>query len=145
NFYHGEYYGLALTTNTQVYIYNKPIFQDAGVTVPETTGEIEEGTRRLTRRDAEGVTRYGYDMGGPWNWNLPPWIWSNGGALTDPGITTARGYLDSEATIAIVERIADWSIDGILAPNMVGEGFDGWGSFVNGAAAARQDGPWFGS
>ncbi len=145
NFYEGEYYGLPLTTNTQVYIYNEQTFQETGVTVPVTTSEFEEVTRRLTRRDAEGITRYGYDMGGPWNWHLLPWIWSNGGALTDPAITTARGYLDGEATISIIERIANWANDGILAPNMIGQDFDGWGSFVNGVAAARQDGPWFGN
>lgn len=143
NFYGGEYYGLPLTTNTQVYIYNAQVFQEMGVTVPETTTEFEEVTRRLTRRDAQGVTRYGYDMGGPWNWHLLPWIWSNGGALTDPAITTARGYLDGQATVDIIERIAAWANEGILAPNMLGQGFDGWGSFVNGVAAARQDGPWF--
>jgi len=143
NFYRGEYYGLPLTTNTQVYIYNEQIFQEMGIAAPRTTSEFEDVTRRLTRREADAVLRYGYDMGGPWNWYLLPWIWSNGGALTDPAITTARGYLDGEATVAIVERIADWANEGILAPNMLLQGFDSWGSFVNGALAARQDGPWF--
>lgn len=139
----GAYYGLPLTTNTQVYIYDRHAFDAAGVSVPTTFDEFATVTRRLTQRDGDTVVRYGYDMGGPWAWNLLGWIWSNGGDVTDPQITRASGYLDSPQTVAALDAISEWTADGILAPNMVGEGFDQWGSFVRNIVPARQDGPWF--
>lgn len=139
----GSYYGLPLTTNTQVYIYDRHAFAAAGVSVPTTFDEFATVTRRLTQRDGDVVVRYGYDMGGPWAWNLLGWIWSNGGDVTDPSITEASGYLDSPQTVAALEAISEWAAEGILAPNMLGEGFDQWGSFVRGIVPARQDGPWF--
>jgi len=72
-----------------------------------------------------------------------PWIWSNGGDVTDPDITTASGYLDGPGTVGALERINEWAMAGFLAPNIFQQGFDSWGSFVNGQLAARQDGPWF--
>lgn len=82
-------------------------------------------------------------MGGPWAWTLLGWIWSNGGDITDPQITTASGYLDSPQTVGALDAISEWAMEGILAPNILGEGFDQWGSFVRGIVPARQDGPWF--
>lgn len=143
NQYQGEYYGLPLTTNTQVYVYNNTLFEQAALTAPRTFSEFYDVSRRLTRVEADRTTRYGYDTGGPWNWTLLPWIWSNGGDLTDPAITTASGYLDGSGTVGMLDMLNEWHQAGILAPNIAGEGFDGWGSFVNGVAAARQDGPWF--
>lgn len=143
NVYEGVYYGIPLTTNTQVYVYNEELFDQVGVFAPTTWDEFEEVTRHLTQVEGGEVIRYGYDIGGPWAWTLFPWIWSNGGAITDPDITTASGYLDGTRTVEAIETIAQWATSGILAPNIVGGDFDGWGSFVNGMVAARQDGPWF--
>lgn len=143
NYYAGSYYGLPLTTNTQIYIYNEELFAQAGVAPPKTFDEFEQVSKVLTRQEGGETTRWGYDMGGPWAWFLLPWIWSNGGDVTDPEMTTASGYLDSPRTIAALERITEWAMSGILAPNIFQQGFDAWGSFVNGLVAARQDGPWF--
>lgn len=142
-FLNGAYYGLPLSTNTQVYIYDQHVFAEVGVDVPTTFDEFATVTRRLTRRDQDMVVRYGYDMGGPWAWNLLPWIWSNGGDVTDPLITTATGYLNSAQSVAALDAISEWTLEGILAPNMLGEGVDQWGSFIRGILPARQDGPWF--
>ncbi|MDD2630826.1 MAG: extracellular solute-binding protein [Limnochordia bacterium] len=143
NYLDGKYYGLPLTTNTQIYIYDVHAFEAAGVTPPQTFADFETVSRRMTQRDGGVVTRYGYDMGGPWAWYLLSWIWSNGGDVTDPEITTASGYLDGGATVEALTMISEWALEGLLAPNIFGEGFDQWGSFVNGKVAARQDGPWF--
>lgn len=143
NYYGGRYYGLPLTTNTQIYVYNKELFAQSGVDAPRTFEEFEVVSKLLTRQEGGEITRWGYDIGGPWAWHLLPWIWSNGGDVTDPDITTASGYLDSAATVGALERIVDWAMEGFLAPNIFQQGFDSWGSFVNGQLAARQDGPWF--
>lgn len=143
NYYAGAYYGLPLTTNTQIYVYNEEIFEQAGVAAPRTFDEFEQVSRLLTRQEGGETQRWGYDIGGPWAWHLLPWIWSNGGDVTDPDITTASGYLDGPGTIGALERITEWAMAGFLAPNIFQQGFDSWGSFVNGQLAARQDGPWF--
>jgi len=146
NVWQGRHYGLPLTTNTQVYVYNRQIFQDAGLGgPPRTIPEFQEIASLLTVVDGSGETvRYGYDMGGPWAWHLLPWIWSQGGSITDQAITTASGHLDGPAPQQALAHIADWTAAGILAPNMLLQDWDGWGSFVNGNSAARHDGPWFG-
>jgi len=143
NYFAGRYYGLPLTTNTQIYVYNAELFAQAGLAAPSTFDEFEEVSKLLTRQEGGEVTRWGYDIGGPWAWHLLPWIWSNGGDVTDPEITVATGYLDGAASVGALERIVDWAMAGFLAPNIFMQGFDSWGAFLNGQLAARQDGPWF--
>lgn len=143
NQYRGRFYGVPLTTNTQSYVYNKDLFEQAAVVAPVTWDEFVDVSRRLTRREGGAVTQWGYNIGGPWAWHLLPWIWSNGGDVTDAAITTALGYLDGPGTVGALEAISEWAIDGFLAPNIFMEGFDGWGAFTNGTLAAAQDGPWF--
>ncbi len=142
NAYRGRHYGLPLDTNTQIYIYNADLFDEAGLAAPNTFAEFEQVTTKLTRRQGQS-TVYGYDIGGPWAWFILPWIWSNGGDLTDAELTRASGFLDGDRSVEAVTRIAQWAGAGILAPNIRGEGWDSWGSFVNKQVAARQDGPWF--
>lgn len=144
-FLNGAHYGLPITTNTQVLIYNADALAQGGLAVPETYDQFESVARRLTRRDGDAVTAWGYDIGGPWAWTVLPWIWSNGGAVTDDAITTATGYFDSPATIGAIDKIAEWAVEGLLAPNIFAAGFDQWGGFVNGTTSLRQDGPWFAS
>lgn len=139
----GQHFGLPLDTNTQVYVYNASLFSEAGTVAPRTFAEFYDVQRRLTAQQDGQTVRWGYDMGGPWNWHLLPWIWNNGGSVTDEGITTANGYLNSAPTVGALDLIQQWSVSGILAPNIAGSGFDGWGSFTSGKVAARQDGPWF--
>lgn len=143
NVYRGVYYGVPLTTNTQSYVYNKEIFEGAAVLAPTTWDEFVDVSKRLTRRDGDMVTRWGYNIGGPWAWHLLPWLWSNGGDVTDANVTTASGYLDGPGSVGALEAISEWAMDDFLAPNILMQGFDGWGSFTNGTLAAAQDGPWF--
>ena len=92
-------------------------------------------SKLLTRQEGGEVNRWGYDIGGPWAWHLLPWIWSNGGDVTDAAITTASGYLDGSATWRprADRRVGDGRL---FAPNIFQQGFDSWGSFVNGQLAA---------
>lgn len=137
------HYGLPLTTNTQVLIYNADALAETGLNVPGNFKEFEDVARRFTRREDGVVTAWGSDIGGPWAWTVLPWIWSNGGDVTDGTITTATGYLDSPGTIGAIDKIGEWALEGLLAPNIFNEGFDQWGSFVRGITPMRQDGPWF--
>lgn len=140
----GKYYGVPLDTNCQILLYNEDIFKEAGIkSPPKTLDEFEKVARSLTKKDAKGkVLQYGYCLPGPWAWYFLPWVWSGGGAITDPEITKASGYLNSPETIAILEKLVSLYKEGVLAPTIAQSGLGSWEGFGKGIYAMTQDGPW---
>ena len=45
-------------------------------------------------------------------WNVLPYIWSNGGSITDDACTTATGYVNSPETVAAVQKLVDLYANG---------------------------------
>ncbi|MFQ9526869.1 MAG: extracellular solute-binding protein [Eubacterium ramulus] len=45
-------------------------------------------------------------------WNVLPYIWSNGGNITDEDCTTATGYINSPETVAAVNAFVDMYANG---------------------------------
>lgn len=142
NFWRGKYYGLPLDTNTQVFMYNKEIFAKAGLKPPKTWDDFEKMAAALTKKSGGKTSQYGYSLPGPWAWYFLPWIWSNGGALTDPKITKATGYLNSPETIDAIEFLVDLYKKGYLAPTIAGSGLGAWEGMGANQYASTQDGPW---
>lgn len=135
NFWDGAYYGLPLGTNTQVMLYNT----DAIATPPTTFAELEALAEDLSD---PGSNVWAFSIPGPWAWYFLPWIWSNGGALTDPDITVASGYLNGPETVAAVEMLVDWYERGLIAPTINNAGLGSWEGVGAGSYLATQDGPW---
>lgn len=135
NFWDGHYYGLPLDTNTQVFLYNSDIVSEP----PATFDEFMTFAQEYSRPDEEV---YAYSLPGPWAWYFLPWIWSNGGAVTDPQITQATGYLNSPATIEAVEMLVELYQQGHLAPTIAQSGIGSWEGIGGGQYVATQDGPW---
>lgn len=135
NFWDDAYFGLPLDTNTQVMLYNA----DEIATPPATFAELIALAEEKSDADA-GV--WAFAIPGPWAWYVLPWIWSNGGALTDDAITQATGYLNSEATVGAVEMLADLYERGLIAPTINNSGIGSWEGVGAGAYLATQDGPW---
>jgi multiple sugar transport system substrate-binding protein len=135
NFWDGAYYGLPLDTNTQVMIYNA----DQVMTPPATFDDFKTFVEANSNAAEE---RWAYAIAAPQAWYLLPWIWSNGGAITDEAITTATGYLNSPATVEAVQMLVDLYNDGQLAPTLGGSGIGTWEGLGAGNYAATQDGPW---
>lgn len=143
NLWNGSYYGLPLDTNTQVIVYNQDALKAAGLTAfPRTVNEMQAYLAKLQKKQGDKVTQYGYALSGPWNWVVLPWIWSNGGDITDAKITKATGFLNGPRTVAAVQRLYDWYKAGLLAPTVAGSGVGTWEGLGNGQYAATQDGPW---
>jgi multiple sugar transport system substrate-binding protein len=135
NFWEGRYYGLPLDTNTQVFVYNADL-------VAEPPSTFEEFEAFAAAASDPGGNVYAYSVPGPWAWYFLPWIWSNGGAVTDPGITRATGYLNSPATIEAVEFLVELHNRGYLAPTIAQSGLGSWEGLGARSYLASQDGPW---
>ena len=136
-----HYYGLPLDTNTRIIFSNDAVLEAAGITDKPTT--IEEFEAALaTINETLGPDVFGYAEGGTGGWNVLPWIWSFGGAVTDPEMTTATGYLNGEGTVAAVTKLKGWLDAGYLSPGILGGGTATSDQFGNGQAAMVLEGPW---
>jgi multiple sugar transport system substrate-binding protein len=141
NYLDGSYYGLPLDTNTRVFVYNEDMFEAAGVSGPPET--IEEFLDICERISALGEGKYCFADGGTYAWAMNPWIWSFGGDVTDPDITTASGYYNGPQTLAAYEFLRDLMERGYLHPGQIAGGLDTWGLFGRGEVAMILEGPWF--
>jgi len=140
NGYNGHYYGLPLDTNTRVFIYNPGLYETAGIDAPPTT--IDELSAQCEAIQAAGEGNYVFSDGGTSGWNLLPWIWSFGGDITDPDITTSTGYVNGEKTVAALEYLRDMIASGCFSDGFIGSGIDTWGGFFGNTIASMLEGPW---
>lgn len=141
NAYAGAYYGLPLNTNTRVFIYSPALYEAAGVAGPPET--IDELRAQCGPISAAGESAFTFSDNGTSGWNLLPWIWSFGGDLTDADITTASGYVNSEASVAAIEFLAEMIASGCFSDGYIGSGIDTWGGYFGGGIASMLEGPWF--
>lgn len=140
NSYEGHYYGLPLDTNTRVMAYSPDMLSKAGITAPPTT--MDEVTADCAKIKTLGEENYLYSDSGTSGWNLLPWIWSFGGDITSPDMTTATGYLNGEKSVAALEFLKARSDEGCFSDGMIGSGIDNWGGYFGGSIATILEGPW---
>jgi multiple sugar transport system substrate-binding protein len=145
NFANGNYWGLPLDTNNRVLITNTAMFDAAGISAPPTT--MDEFLAACEKIKTLGEGKYCFADGGTYAWAVNPWIWSFGGDVTDPGYTTATGYLNGPQTKAAYEFIKSLLDQGYMHPAILGGvgsvGVDTWGSFGNDEIAMLLEGPWW--
>ena len=108
----GDYYGLALNTNTKILFYHKSLFDKAGVSVPKTMDEFFAVARKLSKKTGRQI--WGYAEPALAGWNICPFIWSNGGEITDPEYKVASGYLNSAKNVEIIQKLAVLYRDGAM-------------------------------
>ena len=140
NLYNGKYYGLPLDTNTRVLITNPAALTAAGMSAPPST--FAEFTQMATKLKGTGIQLFADSgLGG---WNIYPWIWSGGGAITNDDLTKASGYLDGPKSVAAVQMLVDLYKDGQI-PNLI-TGNQGATSTSDGLPTGKYatilDGPW---
>ncbi|MDY6873283.1 MAG: extracellular solute-binding protein [Chloroflexota bacterium] len=141
NYFNSHYYGLPLDTNTRVLVYNKAMFAEAGIEAPPAT--MDEFVTACEKISALGEGKYCFADGGTYLWAMGPWLWSMGGAFTDPEITVASGYFNSEQSVAAYEWMRMMVEKGYWHPGILGSGVDSWGGFGQGEIAMLLEGPWF--
>jgi len=106
-----NYFGLPLSTNTQVIFWNKSMFEEVGINNPPTNwDEFATACKELTNQG----TSWGYLYGDTTGWSLLPWILSGGGRLTDENITTASGYINGEKSVSAIQFIVDLATEGYI-------------------------------
>lgn len=141
NLYNGSHYGLPLDTNTRVMVYNKDMFEAAGIAQPPAT--MDDFLVACEKIKDLGEDTYCFADGGTYAWAVNPWIWSFGGDVTDPPITTTDGYFNGPNTVAAYQFLKDMVDEGYMHPGILGGGVDAWGGFGQDQIAMILEGPWF--
>lgn len=111
-------YGVPQSKTALALVYNKTLFDEAGITNPPTTwDELYEAAKKLTLTKADGTKQYGFaypgtSAGNIW-FRIVPTIWTAGGEVYSEDGKTC--LLDSDATKAAVKHYTSFYLDG-LAP-----------------------------
>jgi multiple sugar transport system substrate-binding protein len=140
NVWKDHYYGLPLDTNTQVLLWNKGLFEEAGITAPPET--MEEFADVACQMADAANNKYGYAQGGTYFWAPAPVFYAMGGKVTDEKITTATGYVNGPESVAAFTMLKDLYDKGCLSPNLLGGGIATDAGHAEGTYAMIIDGPW---
>ncbi len=140
NYWRGHYYGLPLDTNTRIFNYNPAALQAIGASGPPRT--FKQLISMSAQAKAHGY--YLYAESGTSCWNVCPWIWSNGGSITNKTYTKATGYLNGPKSVAAIQMLVNLykagEMPGIIVNSNAGLGtYDG---INQGKYVATLDGPW---
>jgi len=139
NFWQGHYYGLPQNTNTQVLLWNKGVYEAAGLSEPPATmEEFADVVCTLTK----GEEQYGYALGGTYFWAPAPIFYTMGGQIVDEEITTASGYINGAESVAAFTLLTDLYNEGCISPNLLGGGIGTADGHATGLYANIIDGPW---
>lgn len=142
NYYDGSYYGFPLNATTTVSVWNMDLLKEFGLdSAPTTINELVEAAKAHNDPTNE---KYLFTIAGTYNWATLPYFWSLGGSLTDDNYSVASGYLNSDASVAALETLAEWYNDGIISHAIIGEEPSAWGGMTTGGNYAMiSEGPWF--
>lgn len=139
NFWDGKYWGLPINTNTQVLLWNKTLFDAAGISKPPATvEEFADDACKLTKGDKQ----YGYALGGTYFWAPAPLFYTFGGKVVDDKVSTATGYVNGKESVAAFTALADMYKKGCISPNVLGGGVGTAQGHATGLYAMIIDGPW---
>jgi multiple sugar transport system substrate-binding protein len=127
-------FGMPIGSNSLALYYNKKMLTDAGVaSPPKTWAELNETAKKTTKSPVYGIAFSAVnDEQATWQWE--PFLWSNGGSLTDLG---------SEKATEALQLWVDWVKNGYASKDVVNwsQG-DVPNQFLGGRAATMVMGPW---
>lgn len=130
-----NYYGLAHAVGTDLIIYRKDFYREAGVPVDQPAKNWREWIEQLKKLTDKSKGRYGLSLAGPGffiNEDLYMWVGSNGGRLFDKNgrpTFTEKPVLD---TLAFWKELNDCC----LAPDWLSRGYlDTFADLATGKAA----------
>jgi multiple sugar transport system substrate-binding protein len=127
-------YGMPIGSNSLALYYNKKLLTDAGVSAPpQTWDQLTETASKTTKSPVYGIAFSAVNTEeATWQWE--PFLWSNGGSLTD---------LSSKDARAALELWVDWVKKGYASKDVVNwnQG-DVPNQFIGGSAATMVMGPW---
>lgn len=130
--YDGKLYALAPGAVSLAIFYNKDLLQAAGVEPPTTWDELRTVGAALSGGDKYGLAISG--VGEEGSFQFLPWLWSNGGDLSEldsPEAIEALDYWKGLVDDGIVSRSAvNWTQDDVMK------------QFLAGNAAMMENGNW---
>ncbi|MGA7214236.1 MAG: extracellular solute-binding protein [Terrimicrobiaceae bacterium] len=127
-------YGVPIGSNSLALYYNKKMLTDAGVAAPpKTWAELTEAATKTTKSPVYGIAFSAVNTEEA-TWMFEPFLWSNGGSLTDLGSNNAKEAL---------QLWVDWVKKGVASKEVVNwnQG-DVPNQFIGGRAATMVMGPW---
>lgn len=140
NYWDGHYYGLPISTNTQVLLWHEGIFTEAGLDAPPAT--VEEFADVACQVSDPDNEVYGYALGGTYFWAPAPLFYTMGGKIVDENVTTASGYVNGPESVAVFTMLKDMYDQGCISPNLMGGGIGTSDGHATGMYAMIIDGPW---
>jgi multiple sugar transport system substrate-binding protein len=127
-------YGVPVGSNSLALYYNKKLLTDGGVSAPpQTWDQLTETATKTTKSPVYGIAFSAVNTEeATWQWE--PFLWSNGGSLSD---------LTSESAKVALELWVDWVKKGLASKDVVNwDQGDVPNQFVSGRAATMVMGPW---
>ncbi|HEX6248417.1 MAG TPA: extracellular solute-binding protein [Nocardioidaceae bacterium] len=136
NVFDGKTYGVPQVTDSLALLYNKEIFDEAGVDVPTTWDEVAEAAKTI--KDETGADGIFLNPGG---YFLLPFMYGEGGDLVD---TEAQEIVvNSEANVTGVQAAADLVESGAAPKPPAADAYAAMmTSFTEGDVAMIINGPW---
>jgi multiple sugar transport system substrate-binding protein len=127
-------YGVPIGSNSLALYYNKKLLTDGGVSAPpQTWDQLTETASKTTKSPVYGIAFSAVNTEeATWQWE--PFLWSNGGSLSDLASPNAKVALD---------LWVDWVKKGLASKDVVNwnQG-DVPNEFISGRAATMVMGPW---
>ena len=127
-------FGMPIGSNSLALYYNKKMLTEGGVTSPpKTWAELTETATKTTKSPVYGIA-FAAENTEVATWQWEPFLWSNGGSLTDLGSEQAKEAL---------QLWVDWVKKGLASKDVVN-----WdqgavpNQFIGGRAATMVMGPW---
>ncbi len=127
-------FGVPIGSNSLALYYNKKMLTEAGVaSPPKTWAELTETATKTTKSPVYGIAFAAVNTEvATWQWE--PFLWSNGGSLTDLGSEKAKEAL---------QLWVDWVQKGVASKDVVNwSQEDVPNQFLGGRAATMVMGPW---
>ena len=127
-------YGVPVGSNSLALYYNKKMLAEAGVAAPpKTWTELTEAATKTTKSPVYGIA-FAAENTEVATWQWEPFLWSNGGSLTDLG---------SEKATEALQLWVDWVKNGFASKDVVNWNQENVPSqFIGGRAATMVMGPW---
>ena len=142
-----NYFALPENFQTMALYYNKALFDEAGLTVPDDTWTwdqvIEAGTN-LTKRDGDRVSQWGLSLGvmSTW-WGLQTRSWATGSAFVDQIVEPAKLQFSDTTNVAVLKWAQDLINTQKIVPNPTQAAQSGdTVSFQSGRVAMNPGGSW---
>ncbi|WP_018757686.1 ABC transporter substrate-binding protein [Paenibacillus terrigena] len=103
----GKTYYLPKDFNPLSLWYNKKLFDAAGMEYPNenwTWDDLNAAAKKLTLKDDKGkIKQFGFNAT-KWEYPIFTYLWSNGTSISNEDGTKAEGFMNSDKTIAAMEK-----------------------------------------